>query len=322
MTDKIERPYGVHAGPGALIAAVKLQYEGQLQHPKDIAESLGVTTTTVLQILGGTWGEPEWYLDPGMGITKAPIREPDTNVTPTGVKSEPRGEYNVDHADTNLHCRVITRDKAGWVKRAQKAGVSLASWVVQQLNTGADLQGKYKGNGDDEDPLLGIQEHVTAAMVRVNAVNDELNRSRDNSTVLVHRIMGDNVYAQGELYRARFLVGQVVKDRAAGWRFCIDHLVKPEHPCPICDMERLIDHIAVMGIELRDGADVVDASTESFVSLPDHLQLAINLAGEVVEPYGEMSSELCKPGHHEWRDDSGIGKYCHICGHIKQDGEA
>jgi len=25
----------------------------------------------------------------------------------------------------------------------------------------------------------------------------------------------------------------------AGWRCCIDHLLKPEHPCPICKIEEL-----------------------------------------------------------------------------------
>ena len=38
----------------------------------------------------------------------------------------------------------------------------------------------------------------------------------------------------------------------------------------------LIEHIAVLGINLRDEADCVDAATESFVALPDHLQEMIN----------------------------------------------
>lgn len=272
MTDKIERPYGKYTTPQALIAGVKMQYYRQDQHQKDIAGDIGVSTSTVLQILDESWGEPEWYLD------DAPDPEPPQ------VKSEPRGQYNVDHASATLHCRVIGRDKAGWVKRAQKAGVSLAAWVVQQLNAGADLKGKYKGNGDDEDPLLGIQQHCEELLEHINANNKRLNeKDRWHSNML----MSDSVSAQVEAYRMRFLIGQMVKDRAAGWRFCIDHLVKPEHPCPICDMNRLITHIAVMGIELRDGAEVVDQSTESFRSLPDHLQLAINVAGDVLEPNGE-----------------------------------
>ncbi len=42
------------------------------------------------------------------------------------------------------------------------------------------------------------------------------------------------------------------------------------------DIEWLINHVAVLGINLRDEADCVDAATESFVALPDHLQEMIN----------------------------------------------
>ena len=27
--------------------------------------------------------------------------------------------------------------------------------------------------------------------------------------------------------------------KTAGWRSCQDHIIKPEHPCPICRIERM-----------------------------------------------------------------------------------
>ena len=49
------------------------------------------------------------------------------------------------------------------------------------------------------------------------------------------------------------------------------------------DLERLIDHIAIVGLELRDNSEVVDASTESSIGLPVRLQNLINKAEEIHE---------------------------------------
>lgn len=264
---KIDRPYGVYTTPQALIGAVNLQYYKGDESQRDIAANLKVPVSTVLAIIAQTWGEPGWYVAEHKGVDMTP--------EPAQVKSEPRGQYNVDHANATLHCRVTKRDKAGWVKRAQKAGQSLAQWVIEQLNTGADLKGRYRGDAG-EDPLLGLQEECESLLEHINANNTRLNeKDRWYSNML----MADNVGSQTSAYRMRFLIGQMVKDR-----------FKSEEVQPYIDMadvERLVEHIAVMGIELRDGADVVDASTESFRGLPDHLQRAINEAGEILEPNGE-----------------------------------
>lgn len=39
-----------------------------------------------------------------------------------------------ERAESFLHIRVKTRDKAGWVKQAQREGVTLAQWVINRLN--------------------------------------------------------------------------------------------------------------------------------------------------------------------------------------------
>lgn len=56
------------------------------------------------------------------------------------------------------------------------------------------------------------------------------------------------------------------------------------------EIERLIKHSATLGIELRDGYNA-DASTESFFSLPDHLQTAINEETERQEALQQEGSE-------------------------------
>ncbi len=38
-----------------------------------------------------------------------------------------------DRADSFLHIRVTARDKSGWVKQAQKEGMTLAQWVIKKL---------------------------------------------------------------------------------------------------------------------------------------------------------------------------------------------
>jgi hypothetical protein len=42
------------------------------------------------------------------------------------------------------------------------------------------------------------------------------------------------------------------KIEAAGWRCCIDHIIKPESPCPICKVEKLQTRIE----ELENRIDV------------------------------------------------------------------
>lgn len=49
------------------------------------------------------------------------------------------------------------------------------------------------------------------------------------------------------------------------------------------NIEWLINHVAVLGINLRDEADCVDAATESFIALPDHLQEMINKEEESID---------------------------------------
>lgn len=39
-----------------------------------------------------------------------------------------------DKAESFLHIRVNTRDKAAWVKAAQREGIPLAQWVIKRLN--------------------------------------------------------------------------------------------------------------------------------------------------------------------------------------------
>lgn len=41
---------------------------------------------------------------------------------------------DADRAESHLHIRVTSRDKAGWVKSAQREGVTLAQWVIARLN--------------------------------------------------------------------------------------------------------------------------------------------------------------------------------------------
>lgn len=67
------------------------------------------------------------------------------------------------------------------------------------------------------------------------------------------------------------------------------------------DLERLIDHCCYLGLDVRDYADNADRSTESFVSLPDHLQEMINAREEQLDE--------CEHGQ-------GVTDYCEPCGRI------
>lgn len=49
----------------------------------------------------------------------------------TGRPPKPANE----RAESFLHIRVNTKDKALWVKQAQREGVTLAQWVITRLNT-------------------------------------------------------------------------------------------------------------------------------------------------------------------------------------------
>ena len=270
MSDKIaERPYGVHQSPEALIAAVQLQYLKQDRGQKDIADNLQVPTSVVLGILAETWGEPEWYTRPA----------------PEQVKSEPRREYNVDHAHATLHCRVTGRDKAGWVKMANKAKRSLAQWVIATLNSGADFATKY--NQDDGDYLHYAQKCIDEGQADYDKLEQMIG--------VQHKARQQLVSLRVDLNRLQFAIRQLIGEREM----------------IATDSERLIRHCGVMSIELRDGADVVDRSTESFVALPDHLQEAINVVTdnldaeeerdlieeaellEEIEARRKRSSELC-----------------------------
>lgn len=38
----------------------------------------------------------------------------------------------------------------------------------------------------------------------------------------------------------------------AGWRSCIDHIIKPESTCPVCEIERLNNVLAQNGLPFTD----------------------------------------------------------------------
>jgi len=50
-------------------------------------------------------------------------------VTRKGRPHKPASE----RAESHLHIRVNARDKAAWVKQAQRDGVTLAQWVIARL---------------------------------------------------------------------------------------------------------------------------------------------------------------------------------------------
>ena len=50
-------------------------------------------------------------------------------MTRTGRPEKPANE----RAESHLHIRVNARDKAAWVKAAQREGVTLAQWVIKKL---------------------------------------------------------------------------------------------------------------------------------------------------------------------------------------------
>ena len=157
------RFFGRYNSPAQLISAVELQFlDGGHLSQQQIAINTGVDISTVLNILTETWGEPQWYIDARLYPHPRMVKH----------EPEPRGEYNVDHANGTLNCRVRSRDKAGWVKRAQKAGVSLAAWVVQQLNTGADLENELAACRSEQeigyDDAREMQAKVDWLLERVN----------------------------------------------------------------------------------------------------------------------------------------------------------
>lgn len=51
-------------------------------------------------------------------------------MTRPGRPTKPASE----RADSQLQIRVRRADKAMWVKRAQREGMTLSQWVVQRLN--------------------------------------------------------------------------------------------------------------------------------------------------------------------------------------------
>jgi hypothetical protein len=53
---------------------------------------------------------------------------------------------------------------------------------------------------------------------------------------------------------------------AAGWRSCIDHLIKPHDPCPICMIEQL--------------TKALDKSTRRSVDLQDKLYTQVRVTGQ------------------------------------------
>ena len=59
------------------------------------------------------------------------------------------------------------------------------------------------------------------------------------------------------------LTKQVAAFESAGWRCCIDHLLKPEHPCPICANEAMQAKIDELTAEIDHIDRVQEAKNES-----------------------------------------------------------
>jgi hypothetical protein len=64
--------------------------------------------------------------------TKYQVSGLSTQSPKRGQPPKPPGEG----AESHLHIRVRTADKSGWVKQAQREGVTLAQWVIARLNAG------------------------------------------------------------------------------------------------------------------------------------------------------------------------------------------
>lgn len=67
----------------------------------------------------------------------------------------------------------------------------------------------------------------------------------------------DGTFAIRELREAA--ANCIERFEASGWRSCIDHIIKPEDPCPVCRIERLnaaLDQLARLGNEPDYGNSV------------------------------------------------------------------
>lgn len=62
--------------------------------------------------------------------------------------------------------------------------------------------------------------------------------------------VSEDVYRMFKLLVAR--VAELEYNPKAGWRSCIDHIIKPESTCPVCEIERLNNILAENGLPFTD----------------------------------------------------------------------
>ncbi len=101
----------------------------------------------------------------------------------------------------------------------------------------------------------------------IHKMQGELDKSRDDYEQAMHRV--SQLESQCEKAETALLVEQTRRAE-----------MEAQNAKLRDDVKRLIEFVAIQGIELRDGADVVDRSTECWRSLPNHLQDAINTLTE------------------------------------------
>lgn len=92
--------------------------------------------TNAEAVIAGRWAEADkagqraafagWAGDPGPANFEVSVWAIHPN---TGNKHASKGGY-----DSHLHVRCSSRDKAGWVKKAQREGLKTAEWVIRTLN--------------------------------------------------------------------------------------------------------------------------------------------------------------------------------------------
>ena len=101
-----------------------------------------------------------------------------------------------------------------------------------------------------------------------------------------------------------------------GWRACIDHIIRPDSPCPVCEIERLTAKVEQMEKGLVAVQELIQSS-DGVAGL--HLNGDVAswndlLAGghfeEWLAAFSEALVEQKDTDHkHVWAED-GRGKYC------------
>jgi hypothetical protein len=67
----------------------------------------------------------------------------------------------------------------------------------------------------------------------------ELNRLKINYRFSSHPIGQLTGFLVSERDRTNDLEDQIEKIKKGGWRSCIDHIIRPDSPCPVCEINAL-----------------------------------------------------------------------------------